>query len=147
MLSSELPSEEGEQLADAARTKPGCSFAEARVRQTMKRFMYRFGYESPIEWRQNLDHGSDFESSSAFWVIADTEEDALAWGWEVSEKMVHEFFVRSGWNEKDTRSWKEAGYAHWIEETPGPEFTEELLAGLLEVKHGEMPSDLSWLMR
>lgn len=113
----------------------------------MRRFLYRFGYESPVEWRQNQRHGSDFESSSAFWVIADTAEDALAWGQEVSEKMVHEFFVRSGWSEADIPSWKEAGYAHWIEDAPGPEFTADFLNSLIEVKQGEMPNDLTWLMR
>jgi hypothetical protein len=113
----------------------------------MKRFLYCFGYEAPVQWTANQEHGWDDESSDVFWVTADTAEDALAWGREVSEKMVHEFFARSGWDEKDIPSWKQAGYAHWIEDAPGPEFTPELLDSLIDVKQGEMPIDLTWLMR
>jgi hypothetical protein len=113
----------------------------------MKRFMYRFGYESPTEWKQNCEHGTDFESSDAFWVAAENEEEALTWGCEVSERMVHDLFVRSGWNEEDIPSWKETGYAHWIEDPPGPEFTDKLSAGPLVVEQGKMPNDLAWLAR
>jgi hypothetical protein len=113
----------------------------------VKRFLYRFGFEGPVEWEENQRHGWDGESSDAFWVIADNEEEALAWGREVSEVMVREFFERSGWEEKVIPSWKEAGYAHWIEDPPGPEFTNDLLASLLVVEQGKMPHDLGWLTR
>lgn len=63
----------------------------------MKRFLYLFGYESPVEWQQNSEHGSDFESSDAFWVVADNETEALAWGSEVAEMMVRELFIHCGW--------------------------------------------------
>lgn len=72
---------------------------------------------------------------------------ALAWGGEVSELMAREFFRRSGWEEKDIPSWKEAGYAHWIEDPPGPQFTDDLLASLLVVERGKIPDDLGWLTR
>ena len=112
----------------------------------MKRFIYRFGYESPIEWLQNDKHGTDFESSSSFWVEAESAEDALRWGREVSDAMVREYFLRSGWAQ-DIPSWKEEGFAHWIEDNPGPEFTPEYLSNPLVVRDGEMPADLGWLMR
>jgi len=103
----------------------------------MKRFLYRFGFEGPVEWEENQRHGWDGESSDAFWVIADNQEEALAWGREVSEAMVHEFFKRSGWEEKVIPSWKEAGYANWVEDPPSPEFTNDLLASLLVVEKGK----------
>jgi len=113
----------------------------------VKRFLYRFGFEGPVEWEENQRHGWDGESSDAFWVIADNEQEALAWGREVSEAMVREFFKRSGWEEKAIPSWKEAGYANWVEDPPSPEFTNDLLASLLVVEQGKMPHDLGWLSR
>jgi hypothetical protein len=112
----------------------------------MKRFIYRFGYESPVERLQNDEHGTDFESSSAFWVEAESADEALRWGREVSEALVRESFIRSGWSGA-IPSWKEDGYAHWIEESPGSEFTADFLDTLPEVKQGEIPSDLTSLMR
>ena len=112
----------------------------------MKRFLYRFGYEAPVQWQANQQHGWDDESSSAFWVVAETADDALAWGREVSEALVKEFFQRSGWA-GEIPSWKESGYANWIEDPPGPEFTEDDLEGRMAVRYGELPPDLGWLMR
>jgi hypothetical protein len=112
----------------------------------MKRFMYRFGYESPVEWQQNREYGSDFESSSAFWVEADSADDALAWGREVSEALVRELFMRSGWV-SEIPSWKASAFAHWIEEPPSDDFTADDLARRLVVKYGQMADDLGWLMR
>ena len=46
----------------------------------MKRFLYRFGFEGPLEWEENQRHGWDGESSDAFWVIADSEEESSGVG-------------------------------------------------------------------
>lgn len=112
----------------------------------MKRYLYLFGYESPVEREENIEHGTDFESSSAFWVEAESADDALRWGREVSDAMVHEYFLRSGWT-RDIPNWKEEGFAHWIEDNPLPEFTPEYLSNLLVVRQGEMPTELGWLTR
>ena len=36
---------------------------------------------------------------------------------------------------------------HWIEEAPGPEFTNALLVSMLVVDEGKMPSDFGLLTR
>lgn len=112
----------------------------------MTRFLYRFGYETPTQWKANEERGWDDESSSAFWVEADTADEALAWGRDVTEAMVRELFSRSGWR-GDVPSWKEAGYAQWIEKTPADDFTADDLASLLVINQGEMPADLGWLIQ
>lgn len=60
--------------------------------------------------------------------------------------MVHELFVQSG-RQGEIPTWKQTGYAHWIENDPGPEFTQQFLDDLLVVRQGEMPDDLTWLLR
>jgi hypothetical protein len=97
------------------------------------RYLYVFGYEDPFDRRSNSEHGTDFESSSLVWIIADNEEQALNWGYEISEwfvKLLHEDI---------NISWKKDGFAAWIEYR-----TEELLqaklAEILEVQCGAYPN-------
>ena len=69
-------------------------------------FLCTFGYESPAEREQNERHGTDFESSKAIWIDAESEADALNWGREIAEQFYH---LLCG------RSWRKDNYACWTE--------------------------------
>ena len=75
----------------------------------MAAFLYRFGYESPRQLRNNDAHGWDDEDSQWLVIEADTEADALAWGHEVSERFLRLLF------HDNTVSWRSRGYASTIE--------------------------------
>ena len=88
-------------------------------------FLFRFGYESPTEWEQNQRHGTDFESSDAVWVYADSETAAIAAGLRFADRMVAEIFSTEG--ARLPKAWSDLGYAFWIETDP------QELAGSREV--------------
>ncbi len=46
----------------------------------MTPYLFRFGFESSIERRTNERQGTDFESSEAILILAETEEAAVHWG-------------------------------------------------------------------
>jgi len=100
----------------------------------MPRFLYRFGYETPRQWKANEEHEWDDESSGALWIEADDEESAIEWGAEISEASVRRLFESSGW-EGDIPSWKGARFAHWIDNPLN--FSANDLAGLPVVRYGE----------
>lgn len=104
----------------------------------MTRYLFRFGYCTPSQWAANEAHGGEDESSSAFFVEADSPEAALAWGAEVAEAFVQSLFSSSGWT-AGAPSWKEARFAHWLEESPEDAFPPEQLRTLPVVKAGELP--------
>lgn len=52
------------------------------------KFVYRFGYCTPLQWAANDEDGSDDESSCAVVIHADTAEDALLWGHRVAAAFV-----------------------------------------------------------
>lgn len=79
----------------------------------MQRFLFRFGYETAQQHRENHAHGWDDEDCGAVFIRADSESEALAWGAEVAERFVRELYQRSNCAERF--SWREAGYACWIE--------------------------------
>ena len=76
------------------------------------KFLYLFGYESPVEFQSNADAGTDFESSAGVWISGETEEQALHWGRSVAEHFVAWLFERSG---NKPYSWADAQFADWIE--------------------------------
>lgn len=104
----------------------------------MARYLFRFGYCTPAQWLGNEAHGWDDESSSAFFVIADSPEAALAWGTEVAEAFAHHLFRAAAWA-GPIPSWKEARFAHWIEESPERVFSFDVLEHLPVVRAGELP--------
>jgi hypothetical protein len=81
----------------------------------MTQYLYRFGYEFPAQRLANVKYGWDDETSYAFFIEAETPEQALEWGREVSEAFCHYVYQESGWK-GSLPSWKEDGYAHWIED-------------------------------
>ena len=78
----------------------------------MERFLFRFGYEAPDEWRNNERDGTDFESSGAVWVSAHSVEEAETIGTGYAERFVAGLFYQAGMS---SPGWLQAGYAHWLE--------------------------------
>ena len=110
----------------------------------MPRYLYRFGFSSPEQWAANEKHGWDDEDSEALFVVAESSEEALAWGQEVSEEFQRRMFRDAGWKEP-LPSWKDARFACWIEEEPERQFPVEILERLPAVRVGEMPPTERWL--
>lgn len=108
----------------------------------MQRFLFRFGYCTPGQWKANQAHGWDDESSSAFFVQADDEETALSWSCEVAERFVRSQFEKAGWT--DIPSWKKAQFAFWIEAEPALTFSPESLGRLPKVTVNQMPDFRTW---
>jgi len=104
----------------------------------MQPFLYRFGYSTPEQWRQNDKHGWDDESSAALWILADSSERALEWGDAVAEKFTEDLFAKDG-GFQVVPSWKSAGFASWIEENPAGDFSDSDLAKIPTVKLGVHP--------
>jgi hypothetical protein len=100
----------------------------------MTAYLYRFGYESPVEMSNNIANGSDFESSSGLVIDADSSEEALRWGREVSQAFVTWLF---SCNNLMAPSWKASQFAHWLE----PQGSEvwQVAEDLTRVRVGEMP--------
>ncbi len=66
----------------------------------MQRFLFRFGYETPLQLRDNDALGWDDEESGALFIRADSASEALAWGAEVAERFVRELYQRSDTSER-----------------------------------------------
>jgi hypothetical protein len=99
----------------------------------MPLYLYRFGFESPRQLRDNAAHGWDDEDSQGVLIEAPDEAAALAWGQEVSERFVQLLF-------KDERvSWRKLGYANWIERDV------ETWDDQQRVSVGTLPDFGSWL--
>lgn len=87
----------------------------------MTRFLFVFGYESPVERTTNSRAGTDFESSSAVWVRADSEDEALQKGRDYAERFVRQQFQHA--EVGDFLGWTERNFAHWIESKPLDRFS------------------------
>lgn len=100
--------------------------------QSMNRYLFIFGFESPREWAQNARHGTDDESSSAVWILASSSEAALALGCEYAERFVDELFSKA--TVANFPGWKNGDFAFWIEQRPFERFSEAALKDLPEIR-------------
>jgi hypothetical protein len=82
----------------------------------MTRFLFVFGYDSPSERSVNAKEGTDFESSSAVWVRADSENEALQKGRDYAARFVRQQFEQAGI--PDIPDWNEGRFAYWIARQP-----------------------------
>jgi hypothetical protein len=108
----------------------------------MNEYLYIFGFEGPLQRLQNERHGWDHEDSYAFFVLAESPEEALEWGREVSEAFCRYIYQESGWAQA-LPSWKDDGYGHWIEEDP-EEIALARKWGCPRIAEGEMPDFATW---
>ena len=101
---------------------------------SMDRFLFIFGYESPAEWAYNIQHGTYDESSFAVWVHADSSQRAVELGCQYAEKFVNGLFSSS--SIEDFQGWRNGNYAYGIETSPSDKFSQESLNNLPEVNDG-----------
>ncbi len=108
----------------------------------MEKFIYRFGYCTPMQLEANEVHGWDDESSGAFVVQAETSDAARRRGREVASAFVAWLFESGGCSQP--RPWTDAQFADWIEENPTAVFSEDDIQALPIVVVGEMPDFGEW---
>ena len=96
-------------------------------------FLYVFGYETPAQMEANAAHGWDDEDSAAVFIEAESAEEALEWGRQVSERFLSEL------HGDPSVSWDALGYAHWIEDDPSKRWSAEGLSQVPRVRRGEFP--------
>lgn len=71
---------------------------------------------------------------------ANSREEALSWGREVAESFTRVLFQAAGWDDdQEIPSWKESGFACWIEDDPETALSSDILKAIPEVRVGEMP--------
>lgn len=109
----------------------------------MQRFLFRFGYCTPAQWRSSETHGWDDESSGAFFVTTDSQETALALGCEIAEQFVAYQFKLAKFD--PIPSWRASDFAFWIEDNPISSFSAEQLAQLPEVEPKQIPDFSLWV--
>lgn len=103
--------------------------------QTLKRYLYSFGYETPTQRSLNLQRGWDDESSAQLLIRADDRDSAYALGRAIAEALVRRLFERAQTAEQP--SWPALQYADFIADAPAE-------ADDLEVAVHELPP-IDWL--
>lgn len=102
-----------------------------------QRFLFRFGFETPRQSRDNALHDWDDESSLGFWVEAESSEQAMALGRDTAEAFVSHLFASAGdTSTQRDESWKSGHFAHWIEEDPEQVFSPRQLDQFPVVRMG-----------
>jgi len=73
------------------------------------------------------------ESSEAIFIEAESADQALAWGREISERFVRELF-----GDKPV-DWKSMNFTHWVESEPQTEYPAAILEKVQVVACGKYP--------
>ena len=107
-------------------------------------YLYVFSFCTPTQWINNDKHGWDDEDSYVLFINAASENDALEWGREISERFVTRLFERSDWD-GTTPSWREGGFANWIETDPLNRFSGLALETLPVIPCSEVPNFDKWI--
>lgn len=80
----------------------------------MERYLYVFGFESPEERECNRAEGTDYESSRAVFIVAQSRGAAFTWGQRFARAFAHGLF------DGESESWAPENFANWIEDSPDP---------------------------
>jgi hypothetical protein len=99
----------------------------------MARFLYVFAYQTPAQIKAAAAGEYAEEASEAVFIEAESAEQALDWGKQISEDFLQGLFP-----ERDI-SWKRLNFAHWIEAKPQEEYPADLLESLPVVACGVRP--------
>ncbi|HWX21955.1 MAG TPA: hypothetical protein VN578_18800, partial [Candidatus Binatia bacterium] len=99
----------------------------------MPRFLYIFGYQTPEQMNSSASSEAPEEASMAVFIEAQSADEALGWGRELSEEYGRRLFPGRA------LSWKSLNFAHWIEANPQQEYPADLLASLPVVPCGSYP--------
>lgn len=105
----------------------------------MKQYLYIFGFCTPEQWQTNQEQGRNDWESCAVFILAQSKQEALNWGREISETLVRQMFKRDGRFAKPP-SWKTGNFEHWIEDHPLARLSGLALEILPVVKVGELPN-------
>jgi hypothetical protein len=108
------------------------------------KYLFRFGFATPLQWAANEAHDWDDECSEAIFIMADSPDMALSWGQEIAEAFNELLFKNAG-QQDDIPSWKEAGFVYWLEESPESIFSDTELKNLPAVGAGELPDFTRWI--
>lgn len=103
----------------------------------MKQYLYIFGFNTPLQVRHNTLLRDD-EDSECVVITAGSEEEALEWGREISERFVRELF------EDSSVSWKVNEFAHWVEDDP-VRIDAAMGTGAPVIKTGQFPDLQRWI--
>lgn len=99
----------------------------------MALFIYSFGYETPLQFRNNNQFGWDDEDRRAVAIEAEDERSALEWGNQVAEAFLKKLFG------DDSVSWSQRRYASWVE-PPAEQFADGE-----RIRVGEWPDLERWV--
>ncbi len=91
-----------------------------------------FGCETPIQSRNNEEHGRNGEDSIAFFIEADSETDADEWG-----KVVAQMFLNALY-ENEYKPPSIAAYYNGIEKNPDARFDASELSQICTLSHGDI---------
>jgi len=104
-----------------------------RVTTETNKYLYIFGYQTPEQMGLAAEDRNAEESSEAIFIEAESAEQALAWGREISEKYVRQLFGNQ------PVDWKSMNFAHWVESEPLKEYPVSILEKLNVVACGDYP--------
>ncbi|WP_271165578.1 hypothetical protein ACETKC_00305 [Brevundimonas intermedia] len=74
--------------------------------------LFRFGFETPNQYRNNAARGFDDEDSVALWIVSSTPAEALQWGETVAQAYVAWLFSSE---QTEGYSWRDLGFSNWVE--------------------------------
>jgi hypothetical protein len=103
----------------------------------MADYLFQCGYGPPA-----LREYPDDESSLAFFVEADTPEQALSWGCEVAQAFTARLYHQAGISQG--ADWKADEYAYWLQDSPETHYPTETLQALKKVRWQVMPDFDLW---
>jgi hypothetical protein len=109
------------------------SAAVQKVKTGSNNYLYIFGYQTPDQMSPAAKEEHTEEASEAIFIEAESAEQALAWGREISQEYVRRLF---GSKPVD---WKSMDFAHWVEPEPQKEYPKDILESLPVVTYGKYP--------
>ena len=110
----------------------------------MKQFLFVFEYCRPKKQANSEEASAYDESGYAFIIQAESYEQALAWGRDVSEKFV-EFLFQSESPAAAPPKWREIGFDHWVEPDPLARYSGRAVEALPVITAGELPRFEEWV--
>ncbi len=106
----------------------------------MNKYLYIFGYETPLQKRDNALHGWDDEDSAAVFIVASSKQQALEWGHTIAKRFVGALFDRGFLTDPDQdTNWDENAFATWIDNDDAKNYSGEQLRAIPTVEYGEYP--------
>lgn len=103
------------------------------MKTATNKYLYIFSYQTPEQMTSMAHDGDPEESSAAVFIEAESPDQALTWGREISYKYVRQLFGDR------LVDWKASNFAHWVECEPHKEYPAAILEKLPVVASGDYP--------